>query len=330
VKPYQPTIFIGSSSEGLEVARAIKQHFQDFEEVDIWTDNVFSINQAYLESLLRAANLYDFAILCLTADDVVESRGLTQKAPRDNLLFELGLFMGRMGASRAFIVCEEAVKLLSDFQGIKINSFQRPPGGDVALAVEGACREIRKAMQIAMQKREPGFLPSTALAIGYLENFINKIYEALANHQDCFIERSSQPGQPASASADRRLVAYDDFKITILIPENLDDLEKNNLRWTVRGYDQVILQTGFRRFPFYVQKQETPKSAQSLDLFDIPTTLLASRQVIRMLVGRSALGEDVATSKLEQREIVNFTRTLLYQLKGYRNVEVISLSSASD
>jgi hypothetical protein len=326
VKPYQPTIFIGSSSEGLEVARAIKQHFQDFEEVDIWTDNVFSINQAYLESLLRAANLYDFAILCLTADDVVESRGLTQKAPRDNLLFELGLFMGRMGASRAFIVCEDAVKLLSDFQGIKINSFQRPSGGDVASAVEGACHEIRKAMQVAMQKSEPGFLPSTALAIGYFENFVNKIYEALANHQECFIERASQTG---IAVAERQPVDYEDFKITLLIPENLDDLEKNNLRWTVRGYDQVILQTGFRRFPFYVQKQETLTSPRTLDLFDIPTTLLASRQIVRMLVGSSALGEDVATSKLEQREIVNFTRTLLYQLKGYRNVEVISLSSAS-
>ncbi len=321
---YKPSIFIGSSSEGLEVAESVKAYFADFDEVDIWTEGVFGLNQAYLESLLRAANLYDFAILCLTADDLVKSRGKTQKAPRDNLVFELGLFMGRMGVNRAFIVCEETIKLLSDFQGIAISTFKRPLEGPLSGAVQDACQGIRKAMDSALQKSEPGFLPSTALAIGYFENFISKIYEALVSRQEFFIETASA----LTANPDEQVVApvfYDTFSLNILLPRTLDDLEQNNLRWIVRDLKQIVLKTGFRRFPFYVTshlEMEKPDGTgrRKLVLFDIPTTLLASRKVIQMLVGGSAIGDDLSAAKLEQREILNFEKTLRYKLKGYRNV----------
>jgi hypothetical protein len=321
---YKPSIFIGSSSEGLEVASAVKQCLADFDEVDIWTEGVFGLNQAYLESLLRAANLYDFAILCLTADDLVESRGKAQKAPRDNLIFELGLFMGRMGVNRAFILCEESIKLLSDFQGIAVTTFNRPQGEDLSGVIEAACQGIRKSMESTLQKSEPGFLPSTALAIGYFENFISKIYEALVSRQDFFIENpsvgaASQDGQPG------RPVVYDSFSLNIIIPRNLDDIEQNNLRWIVRDLKQIVLKTGFRRFPFYVESEVETEQKRRLVLFDIPTTLLASRKVIQMLVGSSAIGDDLSAAKLEQREIMNFEKTLRYKLKGYRNVEILKL-----
>jgi len=326
---YVPSIFIGSSSEGLEVAEAIKQSFADFDEVDIWTEGVFGLNQAYLESLLRAANLYDFAILCLTADDLVKSRGKTQKAPRDNLVFELGLFMGRMGVNRAFIVCEESIKLLSDFQGIAVSTFQRPHEGALSDVVQAACQGIRKSMESALQKSEPGFLPSTALAIGYFENFISKIYEALVSRQEFFIEAPSSNIADTSGQSGEPVV-YDTFSLNIIIPRSLDDLEQNNLRWIVRDLKQIVLKTGFRRFPFYVtshMETEDPDGAgkRKLVLFDIPTTLLASRKVIQMLIGVSAIGDDLSTAKLEQREILNFEKTLRYKLKGYRNIEILRL-----
>jgi hypothetical protein len=331
---YKPSIFIGSSSEGLVVAEAVKQAFADFDEVDIWTEGVFGLNQAYLESLLRAANLYDFAILCLTADDLVESRGITQKAPRDNLVFELGLFMGRMGVNRAFILCEDSIKILSDFEGIAVTTFQHPQEGSLSAVVRAACQGIRQSMESALQKSEPGFLPSTALAIGYFENFISKIYEALVSRQEFFIENpptgaASQDGQPAKP------VIYDSFSLNIIIPHSLDDLEQNNLRWIVRDLKQIVLKTGFRRFPFYVESEveaENPDGSgkRRLVLFDIPTTLLASRKVIQMLVGGSAIGDDLSAAKLEQREILNFEKTLRYKLKGYRNVAIQRLEASLD
>lgn len=118
------TIFIGSSSEGLEVAKAVKSLMEPKFEVDIWNENVFQLNQSYLESLLIAASLYDFAILILTPDDLLKSRGKQYKTARDNVVFEHGLFLGRLGPRRAFILCEENVKILSDFAGITVSKLK--------------------------------------------------------------------------------------------------------------------------------------------------------------------------------------------------------------
>ena len=124
------------------------------------------MNQSYLESLVRAADLFDFAILCLTPDDVTVSRGVEKDSPRDNVLFELGLFMGRLGRMRAFIVCDGAIKILSDFEGITMGMYKRPEDGDYLAAVERACSLIRNQIETSLSQSGLSFLPSTALALG--------------------------------------------------------------------------------------------------------------------------------------------------------------------
>jgi predicted nucleotide-binding protein len=47
---------------------------------------------------------FDFAILVLTPDDLTQSRGKQQPSPRDNVVFELGLFIGALGRDRVFMV----------------------------------------------------------------------------------------------------------------------------------------------------------------------------------------------------------------------------------
>ena len=103
---FKPSIFIGSSSEGLEIVEIVKEYFEKEAEVTIWNQDVFKLNQSGLESLLRAINVHDFAILILTPDDVITSRGISSSAPRDNVIFEYGLFLGRLGPNRAFIIFE--------------------------------------------------------------------------------------------------------------------------------------------------------------------------------------------------------------------------------
>jgi len=92
--PQRPSIFIGSSSEGLEVARSLRTQLNNDAEVTLWNEGVFTLSQGYLEALANALPRFDFAVLVFSADDQVESRGVTQIAPRDNVMFELGLFMG--------------------------------------------------------------------------------------------------------------------------------------------------------------------------------------------------------------------------------------------
>jgi len=61
---------------------------------------------ATIEILERELDESDFAVVTLTPDDRISSRGKSTKAPRDNVLFELGLLMGSLGRERTYFVCE--------------------------------------------------------------------------------------------------------------------------------------------------------------------------------------------------------------------------------
>lgn len=117
----KPHIFIGSSGEALPVARALRKMLEAPEVVvKLWTDGVFDASEASMESLEKTAQLMDFAVLVFNADDKVFSREHESDAPRDNVIFELGLFMGALGRNRTFMVVPKGVdlKIPSDLLGI--------------------------------------------------------------------------------------------------------------------------------------------------------------------------------------------------------------------
>jgi len=127
-------VFIASSSEGLEVAKAVRglllQELGEEAEVTIWTRE-FEFSSAYIESLERVSRESDFAVLVLTPDDVTTSRKAKKLAPRDNVIFELGLFIGSLGRERCFIVHEQRqdLKLPTDLLGVKAATFKSPGDG---------------------------------------------------------------------------------------------------------------------------------------------------------------------------------------------------------
>ena len=72
-------IFIGSSKEGLDVAKklkkALEKKFPSFLNCTLWTDgNIFSLNKGALDSLVIASRKFDYGILVATADDIRKSR----------------------------------------------------------------------------------------------------------------------------------------------------------------------------------------------------------------------------------------------------------------
>jgi len=85
---------VGSSSEGMEFARAVGAKLESDAEVTVWEDGIFELGYTAIESLTVALSRFDFAVLVLTPDDVVQSRSIDRPGPRDNVIFELGLFMG--------------------------------------------------------------------------------------------------------------------------------------------------------------------------------------------------------------------------------------------
>jgi len=144
------SVFIGSSSEGREVARAIGEGLECCADTVMWDEDVFEFGRGYLEELVAELERHDFAVLVLTPDDVTESRGDSKKSPRDNVLFECGLFMGRLGRERTFIVCDRSteMKLPSDLAGVSLISYDGKRMTDApSTAVRGACMKINRTLK---------------------------------------------------------------------------------------------------------------------------------------------------------------------------------------
>lgn len=115
----KPRVFIGSSTEGIELAEAILSYLAKDTEPILW-DQVVRPGRFLLEELKKELHLNDFAIFIASPDDIVETRGIKYPIMRDNVLLELGLFSGVLGIKRTFLVCPDKpkIKLPSDLDGI--------------------------------------------------------------------------------------------------------------------------------------------------------------------------------------------------------------------
>jgi hypothetical protein len=139
-----PSVFIGSSSEGLRIAREVELQLVNDSIVHLWTNGIFVLGEGTLESLMNALDNFDFAIMVLSPDDLLETRGRNYASPRDNVLFELGLFMGRLGRRRTIILSEEDadLKLPSDLAGITRATYRKGNNLPLSVAVSPACTRI--------------------------------------------------------------------------------------------------------------------------------------------------------------------------------------------
>jgi hypothetical protein len=85
----KPRVFIGSASEGREPAENLSARLSREFETVVWNAGLFELSKAYVESLEKALADVEFAILVATPDDDREKRGVKDKVPRDNVIFEL-------------------------------------------------------------------------------------------------------------------------------------------------------------------------------------------------------------------------------------------------
>jgi len=120
----KPRIFIGSSTEGADIARAIEVHLNVVCQCMLWQSNVFEVSATFIESLEKALDEVEFAVLVVTPDDLRVKRAETSNVPRDNVVFELGLFMGRLSRKRVFVVCDpQNVQLPTDLLGLSLAEY---------------------------------------------------------------------------------------------------------------------------------------------------------------------------------------------------------------
>jgi predicted nucleotide-binding protein len=146
----KPRLFIMSSVEGLRVAQEIQAGLKHDVLATVWTDGVFWAGGYSLEALERVVAESDFGVAVAMFEDIVEtSRGDRAPTMRDNVLFELGMFMGKLGRKRSILVYPQlkGLKLPSDLHGLTPASYAAGNDDDLAARLGPVCTEIRNVVR---------------------------------------------------------------------------------------------------------------------------------------------------------------------------------------
>jgi tetratricopeptide (TPR) repeat protein len=160
----KPKLFVGSSVEGLGVAYAIQQNLKHQAEVTVWDQGIFRLSDSALDSLIQLLDRVDFGVFVFTPDDIVNIRGEENRVIRDNVLFELGLFVGRFGKGRSFILMPDErrdIHLPTDLIGMTPATYETGRTDNNFQAATGpACHEIRQLIASLGSKSKGNESPS--------------------------------------------------------------------------------------------------------------------------------------------------------------------------
>jgi predicted nucleotide-binding protein with TIR-like domain len=146
----KPRIFLGSSGKQEKLLQALTRGLEDVARVEPWTTS-FNPGTTTLERLLELTHEVDFAAFVFAQDDwTTESPpgspapGSGQASPRDNVIFEAGLFGGVLGMHRTFILHASGSKLPSDLLGLTCVRY-----GEATTAAEmrAVNQKLRKAIE---------------------------------------------------------------------------------------------------------------------------------------------------------------------------------------
>lgn len=146
----KPRIFIGSSGKAKKYADAIHACLTDVAECTVWTEGAFGLSASTLNNLLRNLHDSDFGAFIFAADDKLSTHGDLLNVPRDNVVFEAGLFCGYLSPERCFIAIPQSVRIHvpSDLLGFTVGHYedQRTDGNSMA-AVGPFAHKIREAIE---------------------------------------------------------------------------------------------------------------------------------------------------------------------------------------
>jgi hypothetical protein len=139
----KPRIFLGSSGQQAKLLAALTRGLGDIAQVEPWTTS-FNPGTSTLERLLELTRQVDFAAFAFARDDWTEASGAGQASPRDNVVFEAGLFGGVLGMRRTFILHAKGAKLPSDLLGL---TCVRYDGAGTPAETRAVNEKLRKAIE---------------------------------------------------------------------------------------------------------------------------------------------------------------------------------------
>jgi len=148
----KPRIFLGSSGKQAKLLQALTRGLEEVARVDPWTTS-FNPGTTTIERLMELTREVDFAAFVFAQDDWTTSSTTAtaspppdsgQASPRDNVVFEAGLFGGVLGMRRTFILHAQGSKLPSDFLGL---TNIRYGNGAAAAEVRAINQKLKEAIE---------------------------------------------------------------------------------------------------------------------------------------------------------------------------------------
>ena len=145
----KPRIFLGSSGKQQKLLQALTRGLEDVARVEPWTSS-FNPGTTTLERLVELAQEVDFAAFVFAQDDWTSADqpasappGSGQASPRDNVVFEAGLFGGTLGMRRTFILHAKGAKLPTDLLGLTSVRYD----ATTPTEMRAVCEKLRKAIE---------------------------------------------------------------------------------------------------------------------------------------------------------------------------------------
>ncbi|MEA5081580.1 MAG: STING domain-containing protein [Dysgonamonadaceae bacterium] len=286
-------LFIGSSSEELPLAESAKSILEKDFDVTIWNEQVwdtsiFKINQNFLSDLLKASLQFDFGILLGTNDDKVTFRGKEVLQPRDNVLFELGLFTGRLGASKCAFLIDKEIKLLSDFNGLTLARFDKTDKSSFEIAVN----QINDLF-LNSADEEINFFPSATLASVYLENLIAPTCRYLIENNGIELDGKK----------------YKKCKLNIIVPEKINDDVNLQFEKLKSGIETKPLTFKYAGRPRSINI-DTQIKDETIVIIDFPTIISGINYAISNLLPNDFNKLNPDYNSILERELRRFITTL--------------------
>jgi Predicted nucleotide-binding protein containing TIR-like domain len=145
----KPRIFLGSSGKQAKLLQALTRGLEGVAHVEPWTTS-FNPGTTTLERLLELTREVDFAAFVFARDDwtsisppASDPAGSGQASPRDNVVFEAGLFGAALGMRRTFILHASGAKLPSDLLGLTCVRYEETTAAEMRVVNE----KLRKAIE---------------------------------------------------------------------------------------------------------------------------------------------------------------------------------------
>lgn len=286
----KPRVFVASSVEGLDLAYAVQQNLEYDADVTVWPQGVFTPSQYALESLLKALGDYDFAVFVFTPDDVTTIRSEASHAVRDNVILEFGLFVGRLGRERTFLLIprdNSDLRIPTDLVGLGPATFDaKRSDGNLQAALGPSCNDIRKTMK-RLGKTSQGKSSEPDYLVGFHESFRSVNWNSLLERASSNIDIVAYYFDSWVNAYHESLVSYfrrsETSKIRVFVADPRDAHIISNVRRLFPEYSEPVVSekiahTGERfaralrdaggdtsRFEFYHVPHFLNYSAQCID-----------------------------------------------------------------